>query len=214
MACVVSLFDTLGGTKDTGGNWYITAKPAGQGLPFNINYGEGVACPTTGNTLNVDTLWKAIGTGEEICVDLTGVEPGDYVFKYVVPDPGDPDDCGVGCNDCSEVTITVIEAPLDGDPIEICENDPTQYFLLTLLNGTPNAVGNWEGPVEWGTGQSPNDNGADDFFTAGDLGPGVFTFTYTVVSDPPGCAECVATVEVTVTSAPMAGDDGSATICV
>ena len=213
MACVVSLFDTLGGTKDTGGNWYITAKPAGQGLPFNINYGEGVACPTTGNTLNVDAIWKAIGTGEEICVDLSGVAPGDYEFTYVVPDPSDPDDCGVGCNDCSVVTITVVDAPVDGDPVEFCENETSPQNLLALLGGSPNANGNWNGPVEWVTGESDDDNGANDSFIPNELGEGVFTFTYTVANTE-SCADCQATVEVTITAAPMAGDDGSATICV
>lgn len=208
MACIVDLFAELGGTPDTGGNWYVTDAPA---FPFDMAYGT---CPAAATPLTGVVDNDQIGTGEDICVDLAGVGPGDYEFTYVVPSPEGPASCGTDCIGCATVTITVHEAPVDGAPVEYCENDTDAYNLYALLGNAPSTDGNWSCDCGAFTGESDDNLGSNDTFMPSNIGVGVHTFTYTINSDPPGCAECVATIEVTVVEAPSAGTDGVAAVCV
>lgn len=208
MACIVDLFSELGGTPDTGGNWYVTDAP---GYPFDMAYGT---CPAAATPLTITAVNQIVGSGEDICVDMAGVTPGSYEFTYVLPDPNDPTDCGTDCISCATVTIDVREAPEDGDPVEYCENDNDSYNLYALLGNTPSTDGNWSCDCGAFTGESDDNVGNNDTFIPSNIGVGVHTFTYTVNSDPGGCAECVATVEVTVIEAPSAGTDGTASVCV
>lgn len=207
MACIVDLFAELGGTPDTGGNWYATGAPA---FDYDLLYGT---CPAAATPLTVSDN-EQIGTGEAICVDLAGVTAGNYEFTYVVPSPEGPASCGTDCIGCATVTITVHEAPVDGDPVEYCENDTDAYNLYSLLGNTPSTDGNWSCNCGAFTGESDDNLGNNDTFMPSNIGVGVHTFTYTINSDPSGCAECVATVEVTVVEAPSAGTDGVAAVCV
>lgn len=210
MACVVNLFDALDGSPSTGGNWFYGANPS-----IDLVYGDGT-CPVTGSTFMGIVEDDQIGTGEDICVDLTGVAAGSYLFVYITPGTDGPEDCGIGCTGCATVTITTRTGPVDGDPVEYCDEDPTEYILYDLLGNTPSTVGNWtcDDPL-WTTsnGKSTNDIGDDDFVKPSTLPPGVYTFTYTVESFGE-CDNCVATVEVTIVAAPGAGADSDATICV
>lgn len=205
MACIVSLFDVLGGTPDTGGNWFFHS-----GDTFEFSYGTCPAAATvfTGGASPGDP----IGTGHDICVDLSGTT-GTYVFAYVVPPESAWEDCGTGCVECAYVTIDVVAPPEDGDPLEICVGGPVQT-LYDLLGNTPSTDGNWScDPDVWVNGKSEDDNGANDTFDPSDFSPGVYTFTYTVNSGV-SCSNCVAEVVVTITAGPDGGDNSSATICV
>lgn len=214
MACIVDLFAQLEGSPDTGGNWFYTgAAPA----TFSAD-----TCPNDPPAATASySPGDQLGTGEDICVDLTGLSPDSYEFTYVLPSPNTPDDCGVDCVACATVTVEVLAAPVDGDPVEYCSGDCDPVNLYGLLGNTPSTSGDWSysGPGTWGPsgGQSVDGLGNNDTFkpcTATGIGVGVHTFTYTVESDPSGCAECVATVEVTVVEAPDAGSDGVAAVCV
>lgn len=207
MACIVNLFESLGGTPDTGGNWFFAS--AG---PITFDYG---VCP---DAATEDTFSEGdqVGTGHTVCVDLTGVPAGSYVFTYVVPDGGVLADCGGSdCVGCSEITITIQESPVNGAPVEYCENDMGSYNLYDLLGNNPSTNGNWavSVPLAWTEGQSNDDLGTNDFFKPSDLGPGVFTFTYTVNSDVE-CTNCSATVEVTIIAGSNPGEDAEVFICV
>lgn len=224
MACIVDLFAELGGTPDTGGNWYLIEEPNNfAGVPFDIKAG---ACPAAATTVSILAADQIILSGENVCVDLELNDVGDWVFQYVVPDPSEPADCNTGCVDCSIVTISVLEKPLDGDPVEYCGNDCDVVNLYGLLGNAPSTAGDWSysGPGTWGpsNGQSVDGLGTNDTFAPGTnppcsspagLGVGVHTFTYTITNEG-GCTNCVATVEVTVVEAPSAGVDGDASICV
>lgn len=208
MACIVNLFDSLEGTPATGGNWFYGASPS-----IDLLYGT---CPAAATPIVGIMPDDPIGTGEDICVDLTGVADGSYDFVYVTPGTDDPSDCGTGCTGCSTVTIITREGPIDGAPVEYCDEDPTEYILYDLLGNVPSTIGDWTcDDPSWTTlnGKSTNGIGDDDFVKPSTLAPGIYTFTYTVASTP-GCTTCVATVEVTIVAAPGAGADSDATICV
>lgn len=208
MACVVDLFSALGGTPDTGGNWFYVSAPT-------INFAAGT-CPTPGANADYDQ-YDQVGTGEDICVDLTGVAAGTYVFRYVVPAESGPLDCETGCTGCADITITVAESPENGAPVEYCENNMSCINLYGLLGNTPSTDGNWACTGDcpdpnWGTGYSNDDNGSNDCFMPSELGPGTYTFTYTVNSDV-SCDNCSASVEVTVNAAESAGEDAGIQVC-
>jgi large repetitive protein len=208
MACIVDLFGSLGGTPDTGGNWFYVSAPT-------INFAAG-SCPTPGANADYDQF-DPVGSGEDICVDLTGVAPGSYVFRYVVPGDAGPEDCSEGCTGCAEITIVVAESPEDGAPVEYCENVMDCINLYDLLGNTPSTDGNWActsgcGGGDWGEGYSADNNGANDCFKPSELGEGSYTFTYTVNSDA-DCDNCSATVEVTINPAEDAGIDNPIQVC-
>lgn len=205
MACIVNLFTSLGGSPDTGGNWFFHS-----GDSFEFKYGT---CP------DADTVFTGgaspgdpIGSGHNICIDLTGTT-GTYVFRYVVPSDADYGDCNTGCVGCSDVTVNVVAPPEDGDPVEFCQGAGVQN-LYDLLGNTPPTDGNWScDPAGWSNGKSDDDDGTNDTFDPADFAPGVYVFTYTVNSDFP-CTNCEAEVEVTITESPSGGSNSAATICV
>jgi hypothetical protein len=204
MACIVDLFDTLLGTPDTGGRWFYVSAPT-------INFAAGT-CPTVGANADYDQF-DQVGSGDDVCVDLTGVAPGSYVFRYVVPDTAGPEDCSEGCTGCAEITIVVAESPEDGDPVEYCENVTSCINLYNLLGNTPSTDGNWTiDPPNVGFVPSNDDDGTNDCFIPEDLGEGVYTFTYTVNSGN-DCDNCSASVEVTINPAQSAGDDETIQVC-
>ena len=119
--------------------------------------------------------------------------PGNYTYTVLG---------GAGCGDAS-ATITVIEtsSPYAGDDaaITICGSG-SPVDLFTVLNGQPDAGGNWSGPA-----------GAFD----GIFDPAVHpagNYTYSIDAPPP-CVSDAAVVVVTVTSSLDAGEDAAVTLC-
>lgn len=204
MACIINLFSSLGGSPATGGNWFYAETG-----PHSFSYGN---CPDAA-TPDTFSLGDQIGTGHNICVDLTGLAVGSYDFTYVVPSEAVYADCGTGCTGCATVTITAQAGPENGAPVSYCENETACIILYDLLGNVPPITGSWEvSPAASFTEGDPAD-GSDDCFQPSVLGAGVFTFTYTVDHDG-DCDNCSATVEVTITEAPSAGSDGAATVCI
>lgn len=206
MACIVDLFGELGGTPESGGRWFYNS--AG---PTDLKVG---VCPAAATDQFAVVQGDQVGTGDNVCVDLTGLAPGTYNFTYVVPVTADLNSCGEDCAGCAEISINLVAGPEDGAPVEYCSNDTDQYNLYSLLGNIPNTVGNWvcDSPGDWTVGQTNDNNGANDYFIPSSLGAGVFVFTYTVDSDV-ACDNCTAEVEVTVTLADMAGEEATILVC-
>lgn len=131
-------------------------------------------------------------TGSVLSPALLG--PGTYTFTYTVDQSG--------CANSATITVAVNAAPKAGlnSMITVCSTDPP-FTMYQELGGTPNAGGAWTAP-----------NGAvvsGVFDPSVDL-PGLYA--YAVAGDPP-CLNETSTLMVTVTQAPNAGTDGSATYC-
>lgn len=117
------------------------------------------------------------------------------IYTYVVNGSGPCE------NDSAIVDITVEPAPDAGSnaQLTICSNDPS-VDLFTLLGGTPDGGGTWNGPGGAHNGiynPSTDDEG---------------TYTYTVSGNAP-CIDDEATVEITENLQPNAGTDGSVSVC-
>jgi hypothetical protein len=205
--CPLNLFANLGGSPDTGGNWFYA------GLnPITVKAGT---CPDADTPTNLDIDVQVL-SGHNICIDFEDVSPGTYRFTYVVPDGAVRDQCNVNCVGCADLIVNILAAPVDGEPIEICEGDGL-FYLFNLLGNTPSTNGNWAcssgcGGDDWGVGYSPDNNGANDYFVASDLGPGSYIFTYTLNSAVP-CDTCDADVRVDIIAGPVAGDSETIKVC-
>jgi hypothetical protein len=205
--CPVNLFANLGGTPDPGGNWFF-ASPG----PITVDVGN---CPDTDNIYNL-VADGPVGVGHDICVDFFGVAPGTYRFTYVVVPTADRDSCNIECIGCADLIINIMAAPEDGEPLEICE-DEGNIYLYNLLGNTPSTNGNWActsgcGGEDWGVGYSPDNNGANDFVSPSAIGPGDYTFTYTLNSDVP-CDTCTAEVRVIILEGPTGGESATVKVC-
>ncbi|MEZ4738330.1 MAG: hypothetical protein R2818_03000 [Flavobacteriales bacterium] len=119
---------------------------------------------------------------------------GSYV--YTVPGSGP---CA---NATATLTITMRQAPNAGSngTVTLCSTDGV-FMLFNALNGSPDVGGTWTGPG----GQPHSGN-----FTPGTNTPG--TYTYTVTGQAP-CTPDVATVVVSVITAPNAGTGANVTRC-
>lgn len=125
--------------------------------------------------------------------------PKPYTFTYTITNI-----CGTIS---TPVTVTVVATKSAGidDDTTLCETGAA-VNLLSILDGTPNTPGTWTDVSA--TGQmSPA-----GIFTPTNLGPGVYTFNYTVTGNAP-CANVTSKVTVNVSDQPFAGDDASASIC-
>lgn len=105
-------------------------------------------------------------------------------------------------NASATVTVSVIAPPNAGGngTVTVCSIDAS-FDLFSKLTGTPDAGGTWTAPG----GATHNAT-----FVPGTDPGGVWT--YTVLATAP-CANDVATVTVTVRTAPDAGTNGSVTLC-
>jgi len=108
------------------------------------------------------------------------------------------------CEDASaSVIVSVIPPPnagMDG-ALEICENDTNTYDLFDSLNGSPQTGGTWSPTLNSGTGIFDPTLDSEG------------TYTYTVASGNAICGAASATVIVSLSTPPDAGNDGSLDIC-
>ncbi|MCB9184627.1 MAG: gliding motility-associated C-terminal domain-containing protein, partial [Flavobacteriales bacterium] len=118
---------------------------------------------------------------------------GAYQYIVFVPAP-----C---LNDTSTVTMSVVVPPDAGadGAATLCNNNAA-IALFGVLNGTPDAGGNWTGP-------SMVDDGLFDPHLDDPGG-----YTYTVAATAP-CLDASASVIIDVNPLPDAGENGSITLC-
>lgn len=109
----------------------------------------------------------------------------------------------VCANATATVTVTITSAPdagTNGTHV-FCSTD-TPADLFNDLGGTPDNGGTWSGP----SGLAGGDLGT---FDPSSNTAGTYTYTVTAV----GCVDATATVDVTINTAPVAGSNGSITLC-
>lgn len=109
-----------------------------------------------------------------------------------------------GCTSSASILVNV-SAPSNAGTngtITLCSNG-SPVNLFSSLGGTPQATGAWSGPSALAGGNLGT-------YTPGVSLPG--TYTYTVPGTAP-CPNASATVVVTQNSAPVAGTNGSVTLC-
>ncbi len=146
---------------------------------------------TVGNWNNDDSVGSLTGNN----FDATGVTAGTYSFTYTVS-------ALAPCVDDSQTITITIEEPLstgtDGAPLSLCSDNAT-VDLFTQLGGTPDTGGTWMPALASGTGV---------FDPAVDASG---TYIYTLSNS---CGTVSSDIVVTVTQAPDAGENNTATICV
>jgi gliding motility-associated-like protein len=125
--------------------------------------------------------------------DATGLAVGNYQFTYLVT-------ASAPCVDSSTIVTVTIEGPLNAgtnNTLDVCSNSGTTD-LFTLI-GSADTGGTWSPAMISGTGLF------DPLVDA----PATYTYTLTNA-----CGTVSSDVVVTVTSAPNAGTDNTAPICV
>ncbi len=235
----VNLFGSLGGSPDTGGAWTGpgggsvsgTFTP-GTSTPGVYTYTVSGTAPCTndqatvtvtvnaapnagtngtftvcsnaaafdlftklGGSPNTGGSWTGPGGGAVTNTYTPGTSvPGVYTYTVAGIPP-----CA---NATATVTVTQVAAPNAGisRATTVCSN-VASFSMRAQLNGAPQPGGTWTDPLN-----APH---SDTFNPAVDVG-GVYT--YTVAGTPP-CANAVATLTITVRRAPVAGTNGSVTVC-
>ncbi|WP_179020568.1 gliding motility-associated C-terminal domain-containing protein [Winogradskyella forsetii] len=230
------LFTSLGGTPDSGGSW-SPALNSGTGV-YNPNIDpagdytytvvSGNNCPDESATVTVSIIPESnAGTNGtlDLCsnngpVDLflslggtpevggiwspalasgTGIfDPAldaDGIYTYSITGTAP-------CPDASatvDVSVTAFNDAGEDGTIDICDNNGT-IDLFDSLGGTPDIGGIWSPALNSGTGIF------DPLVDSG----GIYTYSFT--GNAP-CPDESSTVTVTVVPLPIAGSDGSLTIC-
>lgn len=232
-----TLFVHLGGGAQAGGSWFKPNGTTFAGIynPTNPGHPTGVysyvvagtaPCPNDTSTVTVtenqapnagtDGTLTFCSTGAQanLITGLTGSPNGSGswlnpsnqpypsgvfnpatgtpgVYKYIVP--------GLApcANDTGFVTVVVHQAPNAGTngSTTVCSN-AAPFALSTVLGGSPNGGGTW----------SPG-NGT---YTPGTSTPGVYTYTVNGIAP---CLNATATVTVDQERLPVAGTNGSVTVC-
>lgn len=125
--------------------------------------------------------------------------PGAFDFTYTLE--------GNVCPDATatvEVSIGRQASAGTGGDFTFCESQGT-INIFDLLSDNPEIGGTWNDND--GSGQLTGDS-----LVLTDLGFGMYSFTYTVVSDAP-CPDSSATINLTIENQPDAGRDSIAQIC-
>ena len=107
-------------------------------------------------------------------------------------------------NVSATVSVTLNTAPNAGSNgvLTICDSDPTPIVLRNVLNGTPGLGGSW----------TLNGSAVSDIYVPGNYTAGSRTFTYTVPGQAP-CAAATAQATIIQYAHPVAGSDGSLSLC-
>ncbi|MBK8499175.1 MAG: proprotein convertase P-domain-containing protein [Flavobacteriales bacterium] len=145
--------------------------------------------PTAGGT------WSMPGGGAHSNTFVPGVDPPG-LYTYTVGGGGA---CGAPVS--STVNVTVYQLPNAGTPtsLAVCSTDAAQS-LFALLGGSAQAGGTWSGPSAVVGGN----------YNPATMNPGVYTYT---VNGTTPCPNATATVTVTESTPPNAGNDASITLC-
>jgi gliding motility-associated-like protein len=232
----VDLFNSLGGSPDLGGTWTpiltsgtgifdptldtegiytysISGSSVCADVSSNVNVSVEIApeagentsiavCDSIGTINLFDSLdgtpdaggtWSpALASGTNI-FDPSLDPDGAYIYTVFGTSP-----CA---DDSASISITVSDAPNAGtnSSIDICNNSGV-IDLFDSLGGTPETGGTWSPTLTSGSGL---------------FDPSIDTeglYTYTLTAQPP-CDDATATVNVTLSSIPDAGDDAVITIC-
>ncbi|WP_179336090.1 gliding motility-associated C-terminal domain-containing protein [Winogradskyella costae] len=232
----VDLFDRLGGTPDVGGTW-SPALASGTGM-FNSSLDTAnsytytvsnstTLCPDDSATVLISIL-QGPNAGNDSTLNLCNSTNSVNLFDSLAgsPDAGgtwsptlnsgtgvlDPNIDSEGIytyainNSCGTSSATVDvsfsntnDAGTDGS-IALCSTD-TSIDLFNSLGGTPNVGGTWSPTLASGTGIF------DPSIDAAGL------YTYTISSVSPACPDATATVEVSISQGPNAGNDGTLNLC-
>ncbi|MBK6341423.1 MAG: gliding motility-associated C-terminal domain-containing protein [Flavobacteriales bacterium] len=134
------------------------------------------------------------GSPTDESFDPTTQAPGSYTYILFVPAPCE--------NDTSAVVMSIV-APVDAGSdgsATLCSDD-APVALFNLLNGSPDAGGEWTAP-----NGTPSEN---NFDPAADVPGG---YVYTVQATAP-CLDQSATVTMAVNPLPDAGTNGAITLC-
>ncbi|MDQ3100303.1 MAG: gliding motility-associated C-terminal domain-containing protein, partial [Bacteroidota bacterium] len=230
----IDLFGELGGTPDIGGTWSGPSAINGSYDPALHQPGAYVysiagsgSCPGASATITVSASLPG-DAGEDATLDLcsnssavdlfaslggtpqsggswsgpdvlTGGsfdpatdQPGIYTYAIAASDP---------CPQVNaSVTVTVEVAPDAGadGAVTVCEVGGS-IDLFQALNGTPGTGGTWSGPSAITGNYDPASHD-----------PGVYTYS---IQDGATCSGSSATVTVTETGSPDAGDDQDISLC-
>ncbi|MGB3775610.1 MAG: hypothetical protein WA951_10165, partial [Leeuwenhoekiella sp.] len=129
--------------------------------------------------------------------NVAEVMPGRYDFMYIVPAYGD---CPASM---STVVIEVAEIPESGTFVQpiFCESDDltnfTNYNLRDVLTGEDSG-GIWSETTQTNEISGPNDSRINVERLRDDLGPGTYTFTYTVNPINPTCTPSATSVTILI----------------
>ncbi|WP_178989408.1 gliding motility-associated C-terminal domain-containing protein [Winogradskyella schleiferi] len=230
------LFTSLGGTPDAGGSWSPSLN-SGTGVydpnidptgDYTYTVVSGNSCPDesakvtvsiipepnagtngTSNLCNnngpVDLFLSLGGTPEIGGVWSPALASGTGIFDPALDADGIYTYTVTGtapCPDASatvDVSVTTFNDAGEDGTIDICDNNGT-IDLFDSLGGTPDTGGIWSPSLNSGTG----------IFDP--LVDSAGNYTYSFTGNAP-CPDESATVAVTVVPLPIAGSDGSLTIC-
>ncbi|MFZ1689309.1 MAG: gliding motility-associated C-terminal domain-containing protein [Flavobacteriales bacterium] len=126
--------------------------------------------------------------------DPTTMLPGTYTYTVNGTPPCQADQATV------QVSETTGPNAGQSDVISVCSNSPA-FSMRDELNGTPATNGTWVGPG----GQSVSNT-----FVPGVSPQGLYTYT---VNGTPPCGPASATLTITVSTAPFAGNDATYSVC-
>lgn len=148
-----------------------------------------------GGTPSGSGTWRTPTNGAFSGTFTPGTTPAG-IYKYVVLGTAP---CA---NDTAFVTVVVNQAPNAGSnaSVEVCSSQ-SSFTLFSRLGGTPNSGGTWIGP---------NNLPASGTYVPGTSQPGAYTYT---VSGAAPCLDASAVVAITEQRQPVAGSNGSFSVC-
>ncbi|REE24246.1 gliding motility-associated-like protein [Winogradskyella pacifica] len=232
----LDLFDSLGGTPDVGGTWspslnsgsgiFDSSLDTANSYTYTVS-NSATLCPDDSATVLISIL-QGPNAGNDSTLNLCNSTNSVNLFDSLagIPDAGgtwsptlnsgtgvlDPNIDSEGIytytinNSCGTSSATVDvsfsntnDAGTDGS-IALCSTD-TSIDLFNNLGGTPDVGGTWSPTLASSTGIF------DPSIDAAGL------YTYTISSVSPACPDATATVEVSISQGPNAGNDGTLNLC-
>lgn len=149
-----------------------------------------------GGTPSGSGTWRTPGNAPFSGTFTPGTTPAG-TYRYIVTGTSP---CA---NDTALVAVVVNTAPNAGTnaSVEVCSSQ-SSFSLITRLGGSPGAGGSWVGP-----NNQPFPSGV---YTPGTSQPGAYTYTVTGLSP---CLAASAVVAITQQRQPIAGANGSFSVC-